>query len=466
MNINIIPHIHKRQSQVSNISNASKVINFAMANQYYNKKGNTLFTVKCNSTKNKLLSPNDMNVISFIERRDIRQTVLQKARRNNAYGSDNDNDNDDNPLFNTIDAMNILKLHNNNKNDNRSLCKNSQSKSMVELPSYSSLCCSNKKELKKIYLKYMPKKEKYNLEMTHIKPENAFKSYLFGYNKSRSGAKFKSFSSSSIVIKKQPQKEIVIRRLLKEKKTLFTFSNSIRLRMLKWLWLNKKNLIEQFLILYSNYKFFFDNHLTNTTRKLLEEFLEFTNTPIDHLFLEVIYSLYENKKTKTINILECIFWFTITSNDTFDDKLRTVISYITTVNGIKEEQFIQLMQFFLNSKEIKNVIALLKGYIVNEKEDLMFTISELIGFIYEYDEVRILFEKGFIKYIDVDDDDSKDVGNAYNILRNSQLNGNATKVFMRKTVADIEGVLKKMKRKDEEIKKMQNVIGSDSEDNS
>ena len=84
MNINIIPHIHKRQSQVSNISNASKVINFAMANQYYNKKGNTLFTVKCNSTKNKLLSPNDMNVISFIERRDIRQTVLQKTKRNNA----------------------------------------------------------------------------------------------------------------------------------------------------------------------------------------------------------------------------------------------------------------------------------------------------------------------------------------------------------------------------------------------
>ena len=124
------------------------------------------------------------------------------------------------------------------------------------------------------------------------------------------------------------------------------------------------------------------------------------------------------------------------------------------------------MQFFLNSKEIKNVIALLKGYIVNEKEDLLFTTSEVIEFIYEYDEVRILFEKGFIKYCDVDDDDSKDVGNAYNILRNSQLNGNATKVFMRKTVADIEGVLKKMKRKDEEIKKMQNVIGSDSEDNS
>ena len=61
MNINIIPHIHKRQSQVSNISNASKVINFAMANQHYNKKGNTLFTVKCNSTKNKLLSPKIRN---------------------------------------------------------------------------------------------------------------------------------------------------------------------------------------------------------------------------------------------------------------------------------------------------------------------------------------------------------------------------------------------------------------------
>jgi hypothetical protein len=87
--------------------------------------------------------------------------------------------------------------------------------------------------------------------------------------------------------------------------------------------------------------------------------------------------------------------------------------------------------------------------------------SLLRGFIYEYEEVRILFEKGFIKYIDVDDDDSKDVGNAYNILRNSQLNGNATKVFMRKTVADIEGVLKKMKRKEEEIKKMENIILND-----
>ena len=455
MNNNIIPPIHKPQS-------TRKVINFATVNHQY-KRGNVMFAIKSNSTKNKLLSPNDMNVISFIERRDIRQTVLQKTKRNNAYGSDND---DDNPLFKTIDAkslsMNMLKLHNNNKKDNRSLCKNSQSKSMVELP-YASMCCS-KKELKKIYLKYMPKKEKYNLEMTHIKPENAFKSYLFGYNKSRSGAKFKSFSSSSIVIKKQPQKELVIRRLLKEKKTLFTFSSSIRLRMLKWLWLNKRNLIEQFLILYTNYKFFFENHLTNTTRKLLEEFLEFTNIPIDHLFLEVIYSLFENKKTKTINILECIFWFTITSLDTFDKKLRSVISYITTVNGIKEEQFIQLMQFFLSSKDIKNVIALLKGYIANEKEDLVLTTSELIEFIYEYDEVRILFEKGFIKYCDVDDDDSKDVGNAYNILRNSQLNGNSTKVFMRKTVADIEGVLKKMKRKDEEMKKLQNVIGNDDSD--
>ena len=55
---------------------------------------------------------------------------------------------------------------------------------------------------------------------------------------------------------------------------------------------------------------------------------------------------------------------------------------------------------------------------------------------------------------------------AYNILRNSQLNGNSTKVFIRKTVVDIEDVLKKMKGKDEEIKKIQNVIGNDdSNDN-
>lgn len=460
MNNNFIPPIQKHHSHSNTASTANKVINFAPAENLQHKRVNALFTTKSNSTKNKLLTPNDMNVISFIERRDIRQTVLQKSKRH-AYG---DSDNDSNPLFKTIDAkslsMNILKLHNNN--DSRSLSKNSQSKSMVELP-YSSMC-SSKKELKKIYLKYMPKKERYNLEMTHIKPENAFKSYLFGYNKSRSGAKFKSFSSSSIVIKKQPQKEIVIRRLLKEKKTLFTFNSSIRLRMLKWLWLNKRNLIEQFLILYTNYKFFFENHLTNTTRKLLEEFLEFTNMPIDHLFLEVIYSLFENKKTKTINILESIFWFTITSLDTFDNKLRTVISYITNANGIKEEQLVQLMQFFLSSKDVKNVIALLKGYVTNDKEDLLLTTSELIEFINEYDEVRMLFEKGFIRYCDVDEDDSKDVGNAYNILRNSQLNGNATKVFMRKTVADIEGVLKKMKRKDEAMKKMQNVV-DDSDDN-
>ena len=71
MNNNIIPPIHKRQSQGHNPTTTSKVINFATVNHQY-KRGNVMFAIKSNSTKNKLLSPNDMNVISFIERRDIR----------------------------------------------------------------------------------------------------------------------------------------------------------------------------------------------------------------------------------------------------------------------------------------------------------------------------------------------------------------------------------------------------------
>lgn len=273
---------------------------------------------------------------------------------------------------------------------------------------------------------------------------------LSGFCTKKNGNKYKTISSSLVLIKTKNPKDNLLKRIMLGREINKSLNNAIKLKILKWLWIYKAILLEKFIICYKDYKFFFDK--TKITQEVIEEFMQILGMERDKIFIEDIFLLFDHDRNGSINFQEFLINSVLVSDSTQEQKLNYILNFLTNKNSklLYFNDFKNILHFVFNKKEIKYILENLNvnSNLINTDKNFTIDVNTLFINIKENKKIFRLFQSKMINYNDIDDNIDNELGLAYSEnLKNAQnmLYSHDTKVYNEKSLDNFEKMLQELK---------------------
>lgn len=224
----------------------------------------------------------------------------------------------------------------------------------------------------------------------------------------------------SLLIKK-PNNNNYLKNLLSVKRN---YNNTklnflVKLKTIRWLWKNKKLLIEKFFLCYPNNKWFLDKNITISKEKFAE-FILVAGLGKDQEFVDQIFFIFspqnENKKEKII-INECLYYLMLTSNFSYERKINFFLDIINDTKqnkGAKPETFLNLLHLIIvNPREYNFCCNLFKnsGFIIEEYYDK----NKILQLLLKNQTFKKIIDHCFEAYIKVDKELDDELLSLFNV---------------------------------------------------
>ena len=291
---------------------------------------------------------------------------------------------------------------------------------------------------------------------------------LSGFCTKKNGNKYKTISSSLVLIKTKNPKDNLLKRIMLGREINKSLNNAIKLKILKWLWIYKAILLEKFIIYYKDYKFFFDK--TKITQEVIEEFMQILGMERDKIFIEDIFLLFDHDRNGSINFQEFLINSVLVSDSTQDQKLNYILNFLTNKNSklLYFNDFKNILHFAFNKKEIKYILENLNvnSNLINTDKNFTIDVNTLFINIKENKKIFRLFQSKMINYNDIDDNIDNELGLAYSEnLKNAQnmLYSHDTKVYNEKSLDNFEKMLQELKNSNKIRKNVQYLLNEEEE---
>lgn len=291
---------------------------------------------------------------------------------------------------------------------------------------------------------------------------------LSGFCTKKNGNKYKTISSSLVLIKTKNPKDNLLKRIMLGRQINKSLNNAIKLKILKWLWIYKAILLEKFIICYKDYKFFFDK--TKITQEVIEEFMQILGMERDKIFIENIFLLFDHDRNGSINFQEFLINSVLVSDSSQDQKLNYILNFLTNKNSqlLYFNDFKKILHFVFNKKEIKYILENLNANSSLTNIDKNFTIdaNALLINLKENKKILRLFQSKMINYNDIDDNIENELGLVYSEhLKNAQnmFYSHATKVYNEKNFVNFEKILQELKKSNKIRKNVQCLLKEEEE---
>lgn len=165
-----------------------------------------------------------------------------------------------------------------------------------------------------------------------------------------------------------------------------------RLKLMKWLWKKKSFLVEKMISSYVHYKWFF-NKYEQLDKKTFKELMLLIELGKDDEFVDQLYLIFGQNRDKTLNIIECLFFFIFTSSSAYERKLNLLLDIVEDkdkANVISIPCLVNILRFIMGRKDYQSCKKIFKRITKTEyinKKDLFIILAQnayMKSLLYKY----------------------------------------------------------------------------------
>jgi hypothetical protein len=215
-------------------------------------------------------------------------------------------------------------------------------------------------------------------------------------NKEGNLCKHVNAGSSTILFKKNLQKDNLMHKLLhlKENDSTITFKKSIRWKNLKWLLTYKAIYIDLLIDSYKDMQVLLRSRKGKLTQPIFEEIVSLINTKNlkkDRELSDNIFIIFDDDRDGLVDFNEMLVGLIFFRKGEFNSKINTITDICISEGKVDVGEFIRLVRTYIfNKKDIKRLSDLLKTLTVN---DAKVTKRQFIEFIVNNEEIKFIFSR-------------------------------------------------------------------------